>query len=136
MGKAVSDKEGKATLYYGKTSQEHSLFQTQNVFRDSKMITVECITIDNFLKGDRVDVIKMDIEGAEFNALIGMRKTISKSKKLTLFVEFNPSLLEEAGVEPFDLITLLKSLGFELYLIDEDIKQLIPLGVGYILKKS
>ena len=41
---------------------------------------IETISLDEVLQGKRVTFIKMDIEGAEYNALIGCEKTIKKWK--------------------------------------------------------
>lgn len=41
---------------------------------------IECKTIDDILNGSNVDLIKMDIEGCEYNAIKGAINTISKCK--------------------------------------------------------
>lgn len=125
VGKAVSEREGKAILYYGKEPSFHSLFQTPDVFTGYKRL-IECISIDDYLKGQAVDVIKMDIEGGEIYALKGASKTITRSNKLTMFVEFNPKCLRAAGVESAELLAYLWRMGFEVLLIEETLKRLIP----------
>ena len=50
---------------------------------DGKKITVECVSIDNFIKENnisKVNFIKMDIEGAEREAIKGAKKTIKTFK--------------------------------------------------------
>ena len=62
---------------------------------------------DEFLerKGiDHVDVIKIDVEGWELNVLSGLAQTISASRDLTLFCEFNPQAQECAGRGRTELI--------------------------------
>lgn len=56
-------------------------------------IEVETKTIDDFIPEDeRVTLIKMDIEGAEYNALRGAEKTIKKHKpRLAISIYHNPS---------------------------------------------
>ncbi len=39
---------------------------------------VDALSIDSMLKGQRATFIKMDLEGGEYNALLGARKTIEK----------------------------------------------------------
>lgn len=46
---------------------------------DSGNVRINVDAIDNIVKDDKVDFIKMDIEGAELNALKGAAKTIEKS---------------------------------------------------------
>lgn len=125
IGKAVSNQERKAVLYYGKDSGSNSLFPNSHVFKDSKA-AVECISIDNYLKEDIVDVIKIDIEGGELDALRGMQETLSKSKSLVMLCEFNPKLLREAGVDTAELLGFLKNMGFEISVVDEDCYRLLP----------
>ena len=49
--------------------------------------SIETITIDEVLNGDKATYIKMDVEGAEYNSLIGAKNTIKKYKpKLAISV--------------------------------------------------
>lgn len=43
---------------------------------------VDCDSLDNLLKGETVDFIKMDIEGAERMALLGASNTIGNHKPI------------------------------------------------------
>ena len=40
--------------------------------------TIKAVTLDEVLEGNRVSIIKMDIEGAEYHALLGARRTIER----------------------------------------------------------
>lgn len=42
----------------------------------AKMVEVRACAVDDLLCGSRADVIKLDVEGAEYEALLGCRKTI------------------------------------------------------------
>ncbi len=98
---AVSDKKGNLTLtvlndYIGSSSL-HSI-EHMAKFLDNKMelavnekIKVKSISIDEYCKDnsmDKVDLIKMDIEGYEEIAYSGMRGIIDKSPETTLLIEF------------------------------------------------
>lgn len=45
-------------------------------------VAVECATIDDVHKDDKISFIKMDIEGAEWEALHGAQNTIKKQKPI------------------------------------------------------
>ncbi|MDE2775964.1 MAG: FkbM family methyltransferase [Chloroflexota bacterium] len=60
----------------------------------------------------RVDIVKMDIEGAELAALRGMRRTIAASPGLALVMEYNPSALGAFGHEPAAALDEARALGF------------------------
>ena len=55
-------------------------------------ITVEAVTIDETIQTDqKIRLIKMDIEGAEYQALVGARKTIQREKPgLAISIYHNP----------------------------------------------
>ncbi len=76
---------------------------------------VETVAIDDCLDQlgfERVDIVKMDIEGAELGALRGMRRTIANSPGLALVMEYNPSALKAFGHEPVSALDEARRLGF------------------------
>lgn len=72
-------------------------------------------TIDNLVKNyglKKVNFIKMDIEGCEFLALKGARKTIQK---------FKPTICLECDVKSFKKINnFLKRFSYKAYLFDNN----------------
>ena len=62
------------------------------------------------------DFIKMDIEGAEFGALKGMKTTL-ESYHPTMIMEFHPPSIEEYGASPEEEYNFLKALGYSIRLI-------------------
>lgn len=84
---------------------------------------VNCIRIDDWVEQRQLtslDLIKLDVEGAEIHALQGAHKTIERFKP-ELIVEFNPAtVMVHFGENPFDLFRLLKSLYPYMYYIGLD----------------
>ncbi len=76
---------------------------------------VRTVAIDDCLNQlgiERVDIVKMDIEGAELAALRGMRRTIADSPGLALVMEYNPGALGAFGHEPAAALDKARRLGF------------------------
>ena len=76
---------------------------------------VRTVAIDDCLAElgiGRVDIVKMDIEGAELAALRGMRRAIAESPGLALVMEYNPSALAAFGHEPVAALEEALGLGF------------------------
>jgi FkbM family methyltransferase len=117
--KAVSDRAGSTSFFLQNADpSNNSLYERPGA---SKRVAVDCVVLDDFfLHGDGFDVVKMDIEGAEFNALLGMKSILANStRRITMFVECNSSALGAAGKSAQDLILLLRNAGFDIQLIDE-----------------
>jgi FkbM family methyltransferase len=89
--------------------------------RGGAFVEVETVVPDDLLANEApIDVVKMDIEGAEMGALLGMAKTIDRSPGLILFVEFFPQALREMGHAPRDFLALvLDRYGFSGIALDE-----------------
>jgi len=87
---------------------------------------VECTTVDEYLDGAAVDVVKLDVEGAEVHALRGMRRTLMESSRPVLIVECNPTAFAAAGVSVRDLLDELTVLELEPQVIDERERSLLP----------
>jgi FkbM family methyltransferase len=63
----------------------------------------------------RLDVVKMDIEGAEPRALQGMTRLVQKHRP-TLITEFSPDLIQlTSGVNPLTFLQQLTKLDYDLF---------------------
>jgi FkbM family methyltransferase len=84
-------------------------------------IEVEMVSMDEFFENghQKVDVVKIDAEGAEINILNGATAVLQKNPDLVLFAEFNPKLLEAAGQHPERYIQVIASHGFTIYAVDD-----------------
>jgi FkbM family methyltransferase len=112
---AVSDREGTIDLFISDDlNVDHRTYQTTE--KRSRQ-QVPCHSIDFYLSGKPVDFIKMDIQGAEYSALRGMRKTLSGSPRLNMLMELWPYGLKEAGSSCEEVIGLLRENHFILYLV-------------------
>ena len=60
---------------------------------------------------ERVDFIKIDIEGAELHAIMGMRNTLIEHKPRIL-LSVHPSKMKAFGHHHFDLLSVLSDLGY------------------------
>lgn len=122
---AVSDNNGTATLLETASYGRHSLYdvsQYDERFKVVKKSVVNVITIDDFLAkqgNPKIDFIKLDIEGGEMAALMGMKETLARSENLALMVEFNASAVAASGGQAKEYINRLWQLGFTVREIDK-----------------
>jgi len=77
-----------------------------------KPLCVSTVSLDEFAHRERlkkIDLIKMDIEGEELNALMGMQRLLTNSRP-TIVCEVHTHL-----VDPCEVINLLEGLGYGVY---------------------
>jgi len=79
---------------------------------------VDAIQLDTFLKNEhRIDIVKLDIEGAEGLALKGMHKLIQQHQPI-IFTEFSPhSLITRSGISAEEYLDRLHELGYQLFIL-------------------
>lgn len=123
--KAVGSEEGTRAFYLSEKSDCQGL-TPHHLAATTTVCPVDCTTIDAFLRGQAVDLVKMDIEGSEPAAIAGMRATIAGSPNLTLFTEFNPPCLRRAGYEPGEYLDLLMQIGFHVEVVDKESQDVKP----------
>ncbi len=127
VSRAVSDRTGTYPFFsFDPDPSQSSLLFAQDGVRRT---VVDCVALDEFLDERLVvDVIKMDIEGAEILALSGMERTIAHgSRGLTMFVEYSPGRQRAAGSSGAALIDRLEGFGFSVLLINEAERRLSPI---------
>jgi len=66
----------------------------------------------------RVDVVKIDVEGAEDLVLEGMREGFAARRYRALLLELHPELLRAKGVDPGSVTARLSDLGYRGWTID------------------
>ena len=110
---------GEETLYFdGSGNRNASMSQNTSVFSDAinqrkkKIIEVAANSLDNILDGDSVDYIKYDVEGSEYEALIGSEKTIKQHSPRLLVSLYHRS------ADIFELPQMIKEMNpdYSLYL--------------------
>jgi FkbM family methyltransferase len=76
-------------------------------------------TIDSIAKGtDHIDLIKLDIEGYEFQALKGAMETLPKTR--SVYFEAAPRNFARYGYTLRDILVFLQERGFDCYAFDEE----------------
>lgn len=96
---ALTDYEGEATLHLGPLSGWHSLAEAA-VERSVGDITVSATTLDRLLADrgvDRVDVLKIDVEGGEGEVLGGAQALLAAGTPLTILFDLHPGYADVAA---------------------------------------
>ncbi|GAA6212659.1 hypothetical protein NBRC116602_24000 [Hyphomicrobiales bacterium 4NK60-0047b] len=124
--KAVSSVAGKISFHETSLTGSGSLLKIGELAKKSYDATaaetfeVEAITLDEFYDGKGVDILQIDVQGAEKLVLTGSVEMLKSTKAVFIEVSIHPDLYE--GAVTFDeLETFLKKNDFKLVLLGTDI---------------
>jgi FkbM family methyltransferase len=109
---ALTSKRGKIDFYPGKTNLGGSSMYIKTY--SGKKTMVEGITLDSFFSRyniKHIDVMKMDIEGAEYDVLLNT-KSLSRIKSIAM--EFHEGISQDHTY--LDIVRKLSSEGFVVYI--------------------
>ena len=122
INKAVSDKSEILDLWICLTGEsDNRLDGVKHGHGDRFPVMTRCIALDDELPRSLiVDYIKMDIQGAEYRALLGMRGLIERSPQVSLLMEYGPGWLEAAGVSPNDFFGLIEDMGLAMFDVPDE----------------
>jgi FkbM family methyltransferase len=118
--KAVSDRGGRAALFRsGDNAGDHRLYDSKD---GRASVAVETVALDEYFAVglERIDLIKIDIQGAEASALAGMRELIRRNRHARILLEFWPIGLVRCGAKPRDLLDELRRADYVLFNLDDD----------------
>jgi FkbM family methyltransferase len=126
ISSAVSDRVGQLEFIqagpYGVVS---------NPIIQGPTVSVPAITVDDLLNQvgwDRVDWIKMDVEGSEVAAIRGMSHLLARQDAPIILYESNGHTLNLFGETPISLAAMLERFGYRCYLVEHE--QLVPWRAG------
>lgn len=113
---AVGDHAGKITLYCSRTNRaDNRVHPSHEGSEKGEAVEVPLTTLDDYCAArgiERIDAVKMDVQGAEVAALRGFARTLARTKPAWMLVEFSPEHLRGAGSDPKDFWVILEDLGF------------------------
>ena len=116
---AIAEKDGLTDLYLSNENKGHNSIIPSEELKTS--VQIKTTTLDALLasqKITKVDMIKMDVEGAEILALEGMKNTLIQHFPL-LFLEFSPHSIIKIKRNPMDFLSTLQKIGYSIFEINK-----------------
>jgi len=120
---AVSSTKGSQLLFLGATCGHHSLYPpSSSSLLPNKPVEVPLVRIDDIVddRFPKVDLMKIDVEGAELEALEGAAEVIAKNPEIALIVEFGISHLRRSNHTTADWLARFERMGFSHNAIDPE----------------
>ncbi len=123
---ALSDTEGEVEMFasaagHGDADYNEGLSSLhRSAERSVSVGSFPTLPLDVFAareKLGRIDVIKIDVEGAESRVLAGGRETLARLRPV-LILEWKPDALADAGTSGDGLLAMLREQGYALFEVD------------------
>lgn len=110
---AVSDKSGSINLYLSsELNVDHYTFKGKE---ERNVVKVRSVSLDKYFnKRRKIDFVKIDTQGFEYNVLTGFKRTARRLKKLIIFCEVVPERLKQNVFTKDRLFNRLKNWGFTI----------------------
>lgn len=115
---ALSDESGKKRFYFATPRDIGSNSLSRPLNDSGRSCDVVCTTMDEYVAAngiERVDLIKVDIEGAEYAMLVGAQHLLSRPNKPVIIAEFEEERQRSFGNSCAKLAGLLTNHGYHLF---------------------
>lgn len=126
---ALSNEAGQAQFNYVTSNPSYSGLLRRKYDRPNEAdtsITVQTARLDDVLPADTaVDLMKIDVEGAEMLVLAGAKETIVRAKPVIIF-EHGIGASDVYGTGPEEVFAFFYSLGYGIYLLEDFLAKKIP----------
>jgi FkbM family methyltransferase len=133
---AAGDKNSKATFHVAKTIGHSSLYALESDDQEREAVEVEIRRLDDVIAKDvLVDVIKIDVEGAELDVLKGAEQILQRSPECAIVAELGPSHLKRIGTPLEDWLGAFTQQGFQAFSIEEPFGNVTPADVEWLARQ-
>jgi len=123
---AASDSTCPGRLFLSADNKaDHRIFDSAD---RREHVPVDLTTIDDFVAARgiaRVDVVKMDIQGAEPRAFAGMRRTLEANQDIRLIMELWPWGIAQGGGSARALLADIRAMGLRIYELDDSVRRAV-----------
>jgi FkbM family methyltransferase len=117
----VYDKYIAGSSLFARAESQRQDFSYPQFDDEFRLIEVEAVTLDSyFAGGSKVDLLKIDAEGAEPHILAGAERLLTENKEVQIIMEFAPRLFERSGYSAHKLCADIQALGFQAFRIKDD----------------
>jgi FkbM family methyltransferase len=126
----ISNERGETTFNYVKSNPLYSGIKKRNYPGKESVeeLTIKVDTLDHQLfQSSRVDLIKIDVEGAELNVLKGGINTITKFNPVIVF-EYELGASNVYGVTPAEMWSFFDKVKYSVYTLKNFIDNPLPLS--------
>ena len=126
----LSDERGETTFNYVKSNHLYSGIKKRNYPGKESIeeLVIKVDTLDHQLfQSPRVDLIKIDVEGAELNVLKGGINTITKFNPVIVF-EYEQGASDVYGVTPAEIWSFFDKVKYSIYTLKNFIDNPLPLS--------
>ena len=116
---AIGDQRGMLKLYYQPSENNLGMVSATHL-ENSKVHEVEVLSLDDYLENrdvDKIDFIKIDVEGFEYRVLFGMKKTLATYSPKILIEIFDT---DEVKMENQNTHNFLIEMGYAKHFIDDE----------------
>lgn len=128
---AVAEHDGKTQFYVSKHSPLSTLFESSDT---QEVIDIETIALDSYFKpGEKINLMKIDAEGAEPAIWRGMPRLLSDNPDIRIVIEFASSHFKRAGEDSAAFLEMIADAGFKIQKIAEPDGALLPITSSEIL---
>ena len=124
---ALSDKTGQSAFHVNKSFATNSILETHadsgknwdnEALNTIEEIKIDTITLDDFIDQnqiDKIDILKLDTQGTEYQILEGASKSIEQNKIPLIYLEIitMPTYQQQKSFD--EILLLLRNKGFSLY---------------------
>lgn len=116
---AVTEKAGVLQLNIPKKHLANASLGQMGAGVEVDVVNVEADSIDNLLHSlERVDLVKIDVEGVEYLVLKGMVNTIDNNPNIKIIMEWSAGQMHDAGIRKDDILDFICERGFKIYEIE------------------
>ncbi|MDX1652802.1 MAG: FkbM family methyltransferase [Brumimicrobium sp.] len=123
---ALSDKSGQTEFHFVKNDPAYSGIQERSYKSeapDIERIKVQMKTLDEVIPDDlKIDFIKIDVEGGEFNVLKGATRILNNHQPMLIF-EFGMGASDYYDVDPEEFFGFLSDMNYHIFTLESFTKE-------------